>query len=215
MKSFKTFFLLALFTQFLVGQNICGDFKDYEDSQNWVKEIKGLKSEERKVKILQRIKCEQKSKQNEIDFYLLIWFNGIMVSTVHDIPIERNEILELIPANNYNIGQSLCESDGIYPQKCNLGFILINGLEKPVLNEIDELKKIRLKRRKGKIIIKLESTIKTKIELNVHDFLKKEQTKLILKTKLKRGNNRIVIKRSNNLQYIEGKLNGKKLIILI
>ncbi|SFS82632.1 hypothetical protein [Lutibacter maritimus] len=207
--------MITLFSQVLVGQNNCGDFKDYNDSQKWIKELKQLKSNEIKTKIIERIECEQKSEPNDIDFWLTILFDGIIVSTANEIPIERNSILKLISSDNFNIGQSLCEVDGIYPEKCNLGFVMINGLEKPILNEIVELKNIRLKRKKGKIIIKLDSEIKNSIEFKVVDFLKIESTKLVLKSKLKKGNNRIVIKRSNNLQYIEANLNGNKLIILI
>ena len=215
MRIIKFFILFIIFSQVSFGQNNCGDFKNYEESQKWVKNIKQLSPEERKNKIIDRIECEQKSKQNEIDFWLTIIADGTIISTANDIPTEQNEILKQIPADNYDLTQSLCESDGVYPQKCNLGFVLIRGFDKPVLNEITELKNIELKRRKGKIVIKLESEIEKDIEFELNHFLRAHSTKLLVKSELKKGKNRFVFRRSKNLQLVETKVNGKKLIIII
>ena len=215
MRTIKFFILFLLFSQVSFGQNNCGDFKNYEESQKWIKEIKQLNLEERKNKIFDRIKCEQESEQSEIDFWLTIIIDGGIFSTANDIPKEQIENLKLIPAESIDITQSLCESKGIYPEKCNLGFVLINLPEKPVLNEITELKNIRIKRRKGKIIIKLESEIEDDIKFELNHLLKGHSTTLFVNTELKKGNNRFVFKRSNNLQLIELEINGKKLIIII
>ncbi|WP_298321262.1 hypothetical protein [uncultured Aquimarina sp.] len=215
MKLIKVFILFLLFSKVLVGQNNCGDFKNYEESQKWIKEIKQLRPEERKRKILDRIKCEQESEQNDIDFWLTMITDGTIISTANDIPTVQNDILKLIPADKYNLTQSLCESDGIYPQRCNLGFVLINDFDKLVLNEIGELRNIQLKKRKGKRIIKLESEIENDIEFEVNHFLRAHSTRLIVKTKLKKGKNRFVFRRNSNLQLLEAKVNGKKLIIII
>ena len=83
------------------------------------------------------------------------------------------------------------------------------------MNEISELKNIRLKRRKGKIIIKLESEIESDIEFEVNHLLKNHSTTLFAKTELKRGENKFVFKRSRNLQIVEIEINGKQLIIII
>ena len=215
MKAIKIFILFILFSQVSFGQNNCGDFKNYEESQKWIKEIKQLNLEERKNKIFDRIKCEQESEQSEIDFWLTIIIDGGIFSTANDIPKEQIENLKLIPAERIDITQSLCESEGIYPEKCNLGFVLINRPEKPVLNEITELKNIRIKRRKGKIIIKLESEIEDDIKFELNHLLKEHSTTLFINTELKKGNNRFVFKRSNNLQLVELEIKGKKLIIII
>ena len=123
--------------------------------------------------------------------------------------------IKLIAAENFNITQSLCESDGTYPQRCNLGFVLVNRPDKLLLHEITELKNIDLKRRKGKIVVKLESEIEKNIEFELHHFLRGHSTKIMVKTELKKGKNRFVFRRSNNLQLVETKVNGKKLIIII
>ncbi|EAQ41264.1 hypothetical protein [Polaribacter sp. MED152] len=214
MRAIKIFILFILFSQVSFGQNNCGDFKNYEESQKWIKEIKQLNLEERKNKIFDRIKYEQESEQGEIDFWLTIIIDGGIFSTANDIANEQFEKLKLIPAESIEITQSLCESEGIYPEKCNLGFVLINRPEKPVLNEITELKNIRIKRRKGKIIIKLESEIEDDIKFELNHLLKRHSTTLFVNTELKKGNNRFVFKRSNNLQLVELEINGKKLIII-
>ncbi|MGJ8592422.1 MAG: hypothetical protein ACSHXF_07735 [Aquaticitalea sp.] len=215
MKFIKFFILFFLFSQILIGQNKCGDFKNYEESQKWIKSIKQLSPEERKNYIIDRIKCEQESEEYEIDFWLTIVADGRIISTANDIPTVQNEILKQIPAENYDLGQSLCESSGLYLDKCNLGFVLIRGFDKPVLNEINELKNIEFKRRKGKIVIKLESEIEKDIEFQLNHFLKGHSTKLMVNRKLKKGKNRFVFKRSNNLQLVEAKVNRKNLIIII
>lgn len=180
MRTIKIFILFTLFSQVSFGQNNCGDFKNYEESQKWIKEIKQLNLEERKNKIFNRIKCEQESEQSEIDFCLIIIIDGGIFSTANDIPNEQIENLKLIPAESIDITQSLCESEGIYPERCNLGFVLINRPEKPVLNEITELKNIRIKRRKGKIIIKLESEIEDDVKFELNHLLKRHSTRLFV-----------------------------------
>lgn len=215
MNNIKIFIIFIIFSQVSFGQNNCGDFKNYEESQKWITEIKELNPEKRKNKIIDRIKCEQESEQNEIDFWLTIIIEGGAFSIANDFSDKQIENLKLIPAEYFNITQSLCESDGIYPQRCNLGFVLINRPDKPVLNEITELKNIELKRRKGKIVVKLESEIEKNIEFELNHLLQGHSTKLTVKTELKKGKNRFVFRRSNNLQLVEAKVNGKKLIIII
>ena len=215
MKIIKIFILFAIFSQVSFGQNNCGDFKNYEESQKWIKDIKQLSPEERKNIIIDRIECEQKSEHNEIDFWLTIVIDGGAFSIANDFSDKQIENLKLIPANSFNITQSLCESEGIYPQRCNLGFVLILRPDKPVLNEITEFKNIQIKRRKGKIIIKLESEIEDEIKFELNHLLKGHSTKLFVNTELKKGKNRFVFKRSNNLQLVETEINGKELIIII
>lgn len=215
MRTIKIFILFILFSQVSFGQNNCGDFKNYQESQKWITEINELNPEERKNKIIDRIKCEQESEQSEIDFWLTIVIDGGAFSIANDFSDKQIENLKLIPAESFNITKSLCESEGIYPQRCNLGFVLINRPDKPVLNEITEFKNIQIKRRKRKIVIKLESEIKDKIKFGLNHLLKEHSTKLFVNTELKKGNNRFVFKRSNNLQLVETEINGKKLVIII
>lgn len=215
MRTIKIFILFILFNQVSFGQNNCGDFKNYEDSQNSIKEIKQLNPDERKSKIFERINCEQESEQDEIDFWLTIIISGNVDSTANEFSKEQIKILKLFPSDKIIITPSLCESEGVYPQRCNLGFVILQQPEKPVLNEISEFKNIRLIRRKGKIIIKLESEIESEIKFEVNHLLKNHSTRLFAKTRLKKGNNRIVFKRSTNLQIVEGEIKGNKLIIII
>ncbi|MDA0177396.1 hypothetical protein C7H62_0539 [Mesoflavibacter sp. HG96] len=215
MNNIKIFILFIIFSQVSFGQNNSGDFKNYEESQKWITEIKELNAEERKNKIINRVKCEQESEQSEIDFWLTIVIDGGAFSIANDFSDKQIENLKLIPAENFNITQSLCESDEIYPQRCNLGFVLINRPDKPVLNEITELKNIEIKRRKGKIVVKLKSEIEKNIEFELNHLLQGHSTKLLVKKELKKGKNRFLFRRSNNLQLVEAKVNGKKLIIII
>ena len=215
MRTIKIFILYILFSQVSFGQNNCGDFKNYEESQKWIKEIKQLNPDERKAKIFERINCEQESERDELDSWLTIIISGNVISTANEFSKEQIETLKLFPSDKIQITPSLCESEGVYPQKCNLGFVILEQTEKPVFNEISELKNIRLKRRKGKIIIKLESEIESDIEFEVNHLLKNHSTTLFVKTELKKGENKLVFKRSTNLQIVELGINVKKLIIII
>ncbi|MCU0351631.1 MAG: hypothetical protein MUF43_12535 [Flavobacterium sp.] len=215
MRTIKIFILFILFCQVSFGQNNCGDFENYEESQKWIKEIKQLNPDERKAKIFERINCEQESERDELDFWLTIIISGNVISTANEFSKEQIETFKLFPSDKIQITPSLCESEGVYPQKCNLGFVILEQPEKPVLNEISELKNIRLKRRKGKIIIKLESEIESDIEFEVNHLLKNHSTTLFAKTELKKGENKFVFERSTNLQIVELEISGKKLIIII
>ena len=214
MRILKIFLLLLICCQVSFGQNNCGDFENYEESQKWIKEIKQLSLEERKIEIFDRICCELKSEKSEIDFWLTIIIDGKIISVANDIPYEQIEFLRLIPADNINIAQSLCESNGVYPQKCNLGFVLINRPEKPVLNEIKEFENIRIKRRKGKIIIKFDSEIERAIKFEVSHLLKRGGSRLLAYEMLKKGRNKFVLKRGNNFQLVIAEIKGKKLVII-
>ncbi len=215
MKFIKIFLLFFLFSQVLIGQNNCGDFKNYEESQKWINEIKQLNPDERKDKIFERINCEQESEQDELDFWLTIIISGDVISTVNDFSKEQIESLKLFPSDKIQITPSLCASEGVYPQKCNLGFVILEEPEKPVLNEISELKNIRLKRKKGKIIVKLESELESDIQFEVNHLLKNHSSTLFSKTELRKGNNKFIFKRNTSLQLIELEINEKKLIIII
>ena len=59
----KIIVLFVIFNRVSFGQNNCGDFYNYEESQKWINEIKQLKVEARKNKIFKRLKCEQESEQ--------------------------------------------------------------------------------------------------------------------------------------------------------
>lgn len=210
----KIIYLLFLFTfQTLIGQNSSKVFDSYEESQNWIKEIKSLKPNERKTKIIERIKFEQNSKN--IKFELIFLFNGIPYLSAQKLPPKKIKILELIPENNLSIGHSICEFKGIYANKCNLGYVIISKLDKPLVNESNELKKIEFKRKRGKIILKFFSETETNINLKISDFFSGCSPKLILQKKVKKGNNRYVIKRTNNIQLIDANLNDKRLLILL
>lgn len=209
------FIILLIFSSFSFGQNNCGNFKNYEESQNWIKKIKQLNPNERKDKIFERINCEQESERDELDFRLTIIINGNVIAIANDFSKEQTETLKLFPSDKIIIAPSLCEFEDVYPQKCNLGFVILQQPDKPVLNEISELKNIRLKRRKGKIIIKLESEIESVIEFEVNHLLKNHSTILNARSELKKGENKFIFKRSASLQIIEAEIKEKKLIIII
>ena len=215
MRTIKIFILFIFFSQFTFGQNVCEDFKNFEESQKWIKELEQLDPKARKSKIFDRIDCEHASEQEEVDFSLTVIIAGGSTSNVNYFSKEQIETLKLFPSENIEIWASLCESEGVYPQKCNLGFVVFKRPDKPVLNEIPELQNVRLKRRRGKIIITLESEIDSNIQFEVNNLLKNHGPRLLAKTKLKKGKNRFVFRRSGSLQIIELELNNKKLIIII
>lgn len=214
MKPIIIFLSLILLSQFSFSQNNCGNFKDYESSQLWIKKIKQLNPSEKKTAILERIKCEQNSNPKDIDFWLIIVLDGITVFLPNDIPLERNKILNLIPENNFIITNSLCEIKGIYPSKCNLGYVIIKDLEKPIFNENTDFKNIIIKRRKGKIIVKFISIKKNKIELKTTDFINSIEIAKIEEKEIKKGKNRIVIKTNSKLKLVELESDKMKTIIL-
>ena len=102
MRLIKIWIIFVLFPQVFMAQNTCKKFEDYESSQYWVKTLKNESHENRKFQILERIACEQKSKQADIDFALTIIINGSEFFSASDIPKKRNRILNLISAKNYN-----------------------------------------------------------------------------------------------------------------
>jgi len=58
------------------------------------------------------------------------------------------------------------------PQRCNLGFSLINGFEKPIVNENNELTKYYIKKEKGKNHNKTGIEIKKgKLNLNLRQLM--------------------------------------------
>lgn len=215
MKSINIILSLILLSQFSFSQNSCGNFKDYKSSQLWINEIKQLNPNQKKTKILERIKCEQDSKPQDIDFWLTIVLDGTSVFLSNDIPEERNQILNLIPENNFIISNSLCEIEGIiYPQRCNLGYVIIKNLDKPIFNENIDYKNIILKRKKEKIVIIFKSKKKNKVALKITDFINLMETEKIKEKEVKKGKNRIVIKTDNKLKVIELESNEMKTIIL-
>lgn len=214
MKSINIILSLILLSQFSLSQNSCENFKDYKSSQLWINEIKQLNPNQKKTKILERIKCEQNSKPKDIDFKLTIVLDGTSVFVSNDIPEERNQILNLIPENNFIISNSLCEIEGIYPQRCNLGYAIIKKLDKPIFNENIDLKNIILKRKKEKIIIKFKSKKKNKVALKITDFINLMETEKNEEKEIKKGKNRIVIKSDNKLKVIELESDEMKTIIL-
>lgn len=214
MKSINIFLSLILLSQFSLSQNSCGNFKDYKSSQLWINEIKQLNPNQKKTKILERIKCEQDSKPQDIDFKLTIVLDGTSVFVSNDIPEERNQILNLIPENNFIITNSLCEIEGIYPERCNLGYVIIEGLDKPIFNENIDFKNIILKRKKEKVVIKFKSKNKNKVALKITDFINSIKTVKIEEKEIKKGKNRIVIKTDSKLKLVELESDEMKTIIL-
>ena len=92
--------------------------------------------------------------------------------------------------------------------------MLINLPQQPLLNEIPELKNIQTKRRKRKIIIKLESEIEKNIKFELSHLIKGHSSKLYVNGKLKKGINRFSFKRNNNLQLVELIISENRLITI-
>ena len=159
--------LIIAFSSFnVIAQKNCVDFESYELSQSWVRELNILDADSRKDYILNRIKCERFFRKENIDYYdLLFLINGLPITFV---PEYRDVLLSHIKAENLKLLKSPCEI-GIHRNngKCMLGIIIINELDKPIVDNIDALKILKVDRktkvhRKKRIIIESKIRIKFK-----------------------------------------------------
>ena len=162
----------------LMSQINCVDFKSYESSQNWINELNKLDDNIRKDSILNRIKCERFFKKQNVEYeYTLFWlFNGLPITF---IPEYRDSLLCYIKAQNIILLNSLCEY--LYPDKCYLGMVIIDELNKPIIDNIDALTILKVERKtkyhkrkrtikESKIIIKFKSDKTQEFMFKIEDF---------------------------------------------
>lgn len=210
MQKLLTLYFFLLLTNISIGQNICDSLNEYKKSQEWVNEVKGQPADIRKGHIIERIKCEQSLKKDSIKFWLTVIIDGYIT----EVPAERLKELYLIPADNFKIASSLCESEGIYPQKCNLGFALINTQSQPILNENNILKQFSIKQNKWTVTLTFYSDKSVEVQTKVSSFSKPDVFKKNDSLKIKKGKNRISFDRDHSLKVIELEIHGKRTMIL-
>ncbi|WP_439185906.1 hypothetical protein [Carboxylicivirga taeanensis] len=210
MKQYCIIMLFSLTPISLIAQNDCTDFNDYNSSQVWIQKIIKLGMDAQKDSALQRIKCERIIGENNINFPLLCIVDGLIAP---NIPDYRDCILRYVDSKNMQLIGSLCEVEGIYPEKCNLGFLIISGLEKPVVNNIKHLTIKKIERKKGEIRIVIKNHKSCDFDIRIEDFSDANNFKTE-KKHLKRGNNRIKYSVDNEVKLITILDNEDKLILI-
>lgn len=205
-------FIVLLVTSICFSQNDCIDFKDYEESQEWIKKVNSLDSSEKKNEILKRINCEN-ILYGRVSFNLHLYISNFIL---FPNTISKNAIntIEKIEAENFILVNSYCEKKELTFCRCNLGALIIRKNEKPIINELKNITIKPISRKKNKISITLISNKKSEINLNVESFSNKNQNILNKKIKLKRGKNKIKIKTDNELKIIELEQNNLKTIFI-
>ncbi len=200
-------FLLLICSAKLLSQNICEIRNDYNASQNWIKTIQKFDKIKRKDSILKLIECYS----NEIvepKFFLNIVLDGHLM--YEGLKKNRNNILEKIDSNNFEILNSLCEGN-FYPQRCNLGFVLIKTDDGIIHNDLKFIKSIKRKKDKLIIISKNNSEIELETELFDKGIDSKKR-----KIKILRGKNKIDLKKTNSILLVKiTDKNNQKLILTI
>ena len=203
------FLILAIFVfcQYTRAQKNCDTLLDYGQSQIWVKRINLLTDEERKKQILARIACEEGANAR---FSLTLIING----SVAEPPYFRRELFQLVNAKEIQLLPSICEAEGIFPQRCNLGFIVIDTKHQPIINEIAALEVIKVKRLKHQITLSIRAQRKTNIQLSSESFNQKGERRSIQQLELKKGISQLDFTTHNELMIIEVWVGAKKMIIL-
>lgn len=194
----------------LIAQTDCVDFNDYDSSQVWIKKIITLDSEPQKDSILKRIVCERIIGKQNVKFSLDCIFDGIFVQ---DIPDYRDSLLKMIESQNMQLISSLCDNKKIYPEKCNLGFLIVSGLDKPVIDNIIGLSIKKIERKKGTIKIKIKSLESGDYNFRIEDFNNADNSQTD-KKHLKKGSNKIQFLVNNELKMISIIDNDNKLILI-
>jgi hypothetical protein len=210
MKLFCIIILYSFIPGGLIGQINCVDFNDYDSSQVWIKGIIKLDKEAQKDSALQRIKCERILGEDSVNFSLICIIDGLIANAIPDY---RDSLLKRIDSQNMELIGSLCEMKGVYPEKCELGFLLISGLEKPVINNISNLTIKGIERKKGTISITIKSLKSDEFDFKIEDFQNTENSKTV-KKHLKKGTNRMKFSVDNELKLITILDDENKLIMI-
>lgn len=204
-------FIFLLVTSICFSQNECIDFKNFEESQEWINKINKLDSENKKVEILKRVECE--SIKNDFKFYLSFIIEG-RIFNITNIRIHDLNFLSKIDAKNYKLLNSL-SCNQIQNKKNNIGFVLIAPLNNPISNEIKTFTFNKIKRKKKKIIFKIISEEITEIKIKREMVFYQENRIYTYDMKLKKGKNKIVLKATDSLNLIEIVEENKKSLIII
>lgn len=209
MKQIGIIILISLIPIGLIGQTNCVDFNDYDSSQVWIRKIIKLDKEAQKDSALQRIKYERIIGEQNVKFSLDCIIDGLFAK----IPNYRDSLLKLIDSKNMQLIGSLCETEETYPEKCNLGFLIISGLEKPAVDNIINLAIKKIERNKGMIKIKIKSLESDDFDFKIEDFNNMDNSQTDEKH-LERGNNKIEFLVNNELKLISIIDNDNKLMLI-
>lgn len=202
--------LFFLFPIGLIAQTDCVDFNDYDSSQVWIKEIIKLDRQAQKDSFLKRIACERIIGKQNVKFSLDCIFDGLIAQ---EIPDYRDFLLKEIDSHNMQLISSPCENKNTYPEKCNLGFLIVSGLDRPIFDSISELTVRKIDRKKGRIKIIVKSNMSTNYDIRIENFCNKDIYQVDTKH-LKKGKNRIEFSVDNELKFISIEQNGNKIILI-
>jgi hypothetical protein len=210
MKRYCIIILIFLIPIGLIAQTDCVDFNDYDSSQVWIKKIIKLDNQSQMDSILNRIACERIIGKQNVKYSLDCIFDGLFVP---EIPVYRDSLLKRIDSQNMQLISSLCDNRNIYPEKCNLGFFIVSGLDKPIIDNISKLSIKKIDRKKGTIKIIIKSLESSDFDFRIEDFHNKENSKTD-KKHLKRGKNMVKYSVDNELKLITISDNEDKLILI-
>ncbi len=210
MKRYYLIILISLFSIGLNAQTNCTDLNDYDSSQVWIQKIIKLDKDAQKDSALQRIKCERIIGEQNVKFPLIFIVNGLIAPKIPDY---RDYLLKQIDSKDMQLIGSLCEMEGIYPEKCNLGHLILSGLEKPVVDDIKHLTIKKIERKKGTVMIIVKSQESGNFDFRIEDFCNMDNSKTD-KKHLKKGNNKIKYSVDNELKLITIIDNKNKLILI-
>jgi hypothetical protein len=141
---------------------------------------------------------------------LICIIDGLIANAIPDY---RDSLLKRIDSQNMELIGSLCEIEGVYPEKCELGMLLISGLEKPVINNIRYLTIKEIERKKGTIRITIKCLKSNDFDFIIEDFRNTENCKTV-KKHFKKGTNRIKFLVDNELKLIAILDDENKLIMI-
>ena len=167
----------------LIAQKNCVDFANFESSQTWIKELKKLDSNSKKDSILNRIKCERFFREENIEHFETIFIiNGYFVT----VPEYRDTLLIHIKAENIILLENSFNMHKHHGEKGHrLGVLLIEELDKPIIDNIEKLTILKVERaykRKritdnNKIRIKLKCSNPQEFTFRIENFSDKSKYK--------------------------------------
>ena len=146
-------FIVLLVTSICFSQNECIDFKNFEESQEWISNTNELDNENRKVEILKRIECE--SIKSDFKFYHSFIIEGRIFNLTNIRTLDFN-FLSKVDSKKIRLVNFLSCSQ-TPNKKHNMGFVLIAPLNNPISNEIKTFTFSKIERKKKKIILKIVS----------------------------------------------------------
>ena len=210
MKKYCVILIIVLCHFGLIAQKNCVDFESFEASQNWIKELNELDAESRKDSILNRIKCERFFREKNVEHYFLLFvLNGIIME---NIPEYRDYLLSQIKAEDFLWLDNIRFSLGCRIPPKRLGFLVIAVWNKPIINNIDGLRILKVEGKRNRI--RLRNSKSQEFTLRIEHFSNRNNY-TTEKLHIKRGRRTINLdSRGVNIITITDSENNETVIII-